>query len=325
MSSEIIVSGVTFPNYIVKALPTIPSLSTLRFFGSGFDGVNGNRVPGGPTLVNVMNGPIVSSAYSTFGAVNVQAMATATETSGSVSSLTVTNGGTGYVLSPGVINVTGGSGTGASVTGATLSGGAITGFTGLVGGSGFVSNPGVTINGGNYATQNTQNPRTTAVLASGWTWFAVARSTAISGVQGMIFDDRVTTGGSIGFQGIFSYLVVSSNPTLRYAMGTSNADVTLSSAVSNWRCVACTYSGGSIGTMTTYDLTDNVSNAVSSPSGVGANNNSPQFGAGNYSGVNPITVDIAMGMVALTPLSSGTLTSIYASVKSLMARRGIVC
>ncbi len=65
---------------------------------------------------------------------------------GSVSSVTVTNGGTGYTSAP-TVNFTGGAGTGAAGT-ATIINGAVTAVTVNLGGSGYTSAPAVSFTGG---------------------------------------------------------------------------------------------------------------------------------------------------------------------------------
>ena len=62
---------------------------------------------------------------------------------GFITTIGVTNGGSGYVRPPGV-NITGGGGFGAMAS-ATISGGAVTGITVTNPGSGYTSAPTVTI------------------------------------------------------------------------------------------------------------------------------------------------------------------------------------
>jgi len=71
------------------------------------------------------------------------ATATCTEVGGSVTSVTLGTGGTGYLTAPQVFLI-GGGGTGAVVT-ATVSSGAVTGFTVVNGGTGYTSAPTVII------------------------------------------------------------------------------------------------------------------------------------------------------------------------------------
>jgi hypothetical protein len=47
MTTQHVISGVTFPNPIAIALPAIAGLQVLAFFGTGGDGINTNRAPGG--------------------------------------------------------------------------------------------------------------------------------------------------------------------------------------------------------------------------------------------------------------------------------------
>jgi hypothetical protein len=65
---------------------------------------------------------------------------------GSVKSITVTAGGSGYTSAP-TVTITGGGGTGATAT-ATISGGAVTGITVTASGSGFKTAPSVSLTGG---------------------------------------------------------------------------------------------------------------------------------------------------------------------------------
>lgn len=74
---------------------------------------------------------------------SVQATATATVLTFSVSSITVTNPGMNYYVTP-TVTISGGGGSGATAT-ATISGGQITGITVTSGGSGYTSTPTVTI------------------------------------------------------------------------------------------------------------------------------------------------------------------------------------
>lgn len=76
------------------------------------------------------------------GAAGTTATGTATETSGAVTAVTVTNGGAGYLAAP-TVSFSGGGGTGAAAT-ATISGGVVTGVTVTSGGTGYTSNPSVT-------------------------------------------------------------------------------------------------------------------------------------------------------------------------------------
>lgn len=69
-----------------------------------------------------------------------------TSTAGSVNSLTVIKGGSGYTSAP-TVAITGGGGTGATAT-AVISGGVVTSLTVTASGSGFTSTPTVTFSGG---------------------------------------------------------------------------------------------------------------------------------------------------------------------------------
>lgn len=78
----------------------------------------------------------------TIGAAGTQATGTAVVTANAVSSVTVTNGGSGYITGA-TVSFSGGGGTGATGT-PVVSGGVITGVTVTAGGSGYTSAPTVT-------------------------------------------------------------------------------------------------------------------------------------------------------------------------------------
>ena len=77
-------------------------------------------------------------------AFGTQAAATATLTSEAVSSISVGNGGAGYMQPPSVV-ISGGGGSGATAIAIINSSGVVTGFTVLTGGSGYTSTPTVTL------------------------------------------------------------------------------------------------------------------------------------------------------------------------------------
>ena len=56
----------SFSQSIGKELPSIPGLRSMCYFGSGYDGNNGNRVAGGPAPI-VLGSPVYSSNYVTVG------------------------------------------------------------------------------------------------------------------------------------------------------------------------------------------------------------------------------------------------------------------
>lgn len=331
MASELVISGVTFTSAISKALPTIPGLLSLGFFGSGFDGINTNRASGGPPFANLVNAPITQAAYKTIGTQNTYATATATISGGAVTGFTGLVGGAGYVTAPSV-KLIGGGGSGATVN-ATISGGVVTGFTGLVGGSGYTTAPGVFISGGNSSSIDTGVTRA-SVLAGGWSVGAVCRVPA-SGAESVILGDTNSTVNSAGFP--FKVGMQNANgfhsslPTLEAVGSAASRDdllIMLPSSATNWRFVALTYSGGATGTFNLYSLSDgltatpfvaaSISAAASQQIHLGNNalfegNSSAAFGA----------ADLAFSMVASGALSLLALQGIYASVKSILARRSI--
>ena len=89
-----------------------------------------------PQISLASDGTIYETSFSS----GSSASATATETAGAVTSITITAPGLQYMYPP-TINFTGGGGTGASATATINAFGQVTGYTGLVGGSGYASNP----------------------------------------------------------------------------------------------------------------------------------------------------------------------------------------
>lgn len=113
----------------------------------------------------------------------VQYEATATlATSGSVKSIPVSAGGTGYTNA--TVTITGGGGTGATAT-ATITDGAVTAITVTNGGSDYASSPGVTISGDGTGAQ-----ADTPVLG-----FAIESIEVTSGGSGFTTAPAVTIGG----------------------------------------------------------------------------------------------------------------------------------
>src|ERR1700722_18490825 len=64
MSVRKIIQGSTFQGFTSEP-PPIPGLAALSFLGTGFDGYNGNRVPGAPGYTNIGAGPAYSTNYCT--------------------------------------------------------------------------------------------------------------------------------------------------------------------------------------------------------------------------------------------------------------------
>jgi len=67
MPSTLTITGPTFTNYVVKALPTIPSLQSLAFFGTGGDGINTNRAAGGPAFSVLSGAPVYGTNFVSVG------------------------------------------------------------------------------------------------------------------------------------------------------------------------------------------------------------------------------------------------------------------
>jgi len=65
--SAFTIVGPTFSNSIGKALPAIPGLSTLVYFGTGGDAIETNRNPGGPALSVLSGTPVHSANYVSLG------------------------------------------------------------------------------------------------------------------------------------------------------------------------------------------------------------------------------------------------------------------
>lgn len=102
----------------------------------------------------------------------VAATATSAITSGAVSSISVTNGGTNYNNRP-FITLTGGGGTGATAE-ATVVNGVITAINVINGGSGYTSAPSVTVSGGALMSWNGIPYSTTAVEQGQYTYWSYA-------------------------------------------------------------------------------------------------------------------------------------------------------
>ena len=103
----------------------------------------------------------------------VVATGTATVTSGSVSSIAVTNGGTNYNNYP-IITVSGGGGSGATAVATVSAAGVITGITVTNGGSGYTSTPTVSITGGALMAWNGVPYSITAVQEGQYTYWSYA-------------------------------------------------------------------------------------------------------------------------------------------------------
>lgn len=99
-----------------------------------------------PIKVTALNNAGATSAMTAITPRSVdllRATATATITTGAVSSVTVTSGGSGYTTAP-AVTFSGGGGTGATAT-AVLTNGVVTSVTISAGGTGYTSAPTVTI------------------------------------------------------------------------------------------------------------------------------------------------------------------------------------
>lgn len=324
-----IISGVTFTNKIGAALPDIPGVLALGFFGSGGDGINTNRASGGPAFATIGNAPLISASYMSVGLFGVKATATANAPSGGqILGYTVTAGGSQYTQAPPSILISGGGGTSAAAT-ATVGGGAVTALTPSNNGSGYTTAPTVTLGGGNFSGMDSGVTRA-SVLAGGWSAIVVARVPS-AGAGSALVDDLVST-TSTGFNFLMQMRQLDglhgSGPTVSYYQGgTERLFHLLPSAATNWRMVGYTYSGGATGTATLYNLSENptpvtfisaaVSAAASQKMHFGPHTNSAP-GATN-------TADIAFGCVAAGVLSASFLqTQLAPAVKAILAQRNIV-
>jgi hypothetical protein len=64
MALEEVIAGVTFTGFATLP-PTISGLQALGIFGTGKDGKNTNRAPGGPAFVNLTNPPVFGTNFIT--------------------------------------------------------------------------------------------------------------------------------------------------------------------------------------------------------------------------------------------------------------------
>ena len=326
-------NGVRFSQNLAKALPPIPNLMLLTFFGSDYDGINSNRAPGGPDLLAPNNSPVMASNYATFNQIGLQATASATTSGGAFTGITVSNSGSLYTTPP---LVTCGAGPNmATAIGSIDNTGKVTGLTSVtVPGSGWTDASPVTITGGNYAFYDTQIARA-SILSTGWTWACVARSNSTAAANTLMTDAR----GASGYQ--YTMTLWNSNgtqagaPTLSLMEGeTSKAVVTLPSATTNWRFAALTYTGGTNGDFLLYSMTDNLNQAYSAPApGLTSGTQTVSVGAPGklYDGVIPgvsnafYSADVSFTMVCGAALSGSDLQTLYGSVQSILGRRHIVC
>jgi hypothetical protein len=332
MGSEIILSGVTFSNSIAKALPAIPNLQVLSFFGNSYDNININRVPGGPTLTPIGPAANYSSNAVNLGLNGITPTATAITSGGALTgaAIAIITPGSNLTSSP---FITVGSGVNAGLANGIISGGQLTGASIIAAGSGLSNASPVNVIGGNYSYFNTGLIRTSASLAAGWTYAAVVRVTNLTGVYSSIFTDDNGTSNGINYQLSMRNQdgANSSLPTLSLIEnGIFKQFITLPSSTAVYRFVAVTFSGGATGgVMNLYDLTDNLTAAPYNTPTLGfAGNETLLIGprgttVNNAGSTSNVPFDIAFAMVTSSPLSLISLQAIYASVKSSLARRVI--
>lgn len=327
MASELVLSGVTFSGSVAKALPVIPDLLALGFFGSGYDGINTNRAPGGPAFGSIGNVPIFSSNYLTVGPGVTASGWTITRSGNAVSAVSApTIGGTNYggTVAP-IFTFSGGGGSGASAT-PVVSGGAVTGFTSIVGGTGYTSDPTGSIFGGNISCLDLGTPRSD-LLTSGWTTALVCRVPA-SGGPCVLASDKVQSGNPIGFGILWKMQNVNTNhsstPTLSIDVAAQdNAWFSLLSSATQWRFVTLTYAGTGTGVFTMRSLSDDLSATYTNASLSAASSQQMHLGADPYGTSTQGNPDVAFAMQCGSVLDLTTQQNVYVSVKSLLARRGI--
>ena|GEM_PF-430558 len=152
--------------------------------------------------------PFVSFSGGTGGT-----SATATVTSGAVTSVAVNTGGSGYTSAPEVFIT--GVGTGATAT-ATVSGGAVTGITVTNGGSGYTSTPSVTFAGGGGS------PSAIATVVGN----AVTSLTLTSGGSGYTTPPTVTISTFGPGSGATATAVLSGNSVTKFTLGAGGSAYT---------------------------------------------------------------------------------------------------
>jgi hypothetical protein len=239
-----------FTQSIGKAITLPPNCRSMYFFGSGGDGSNVNRVPGGPAPL-VIGAPVYSASYVTVG-------------------------------------------------------------------------QGVGI--------DTQNQRNSTLLAAGWTWALVTRTTGSGALSAPTMTDTAAAGGTLPanttMTGIVQQNPGASNVYIESQAIGIKATLVLGSPCSNWHFLAQTYTGGATGTLSLAEYT-NVP-AGSTPAtfvavSLAAGLNSPMFGA-TGTGFNGYTymTDVAWGMVVQGPMLQTDLAAMAASIRPWLARRGIV-
>jgi hypothetical protein len=320
MTSQTVVSGVTFSNSISKTLPAIPGLMSLAFFGTAGDGLNGNRVPGGPVISAGGTAPVVSSGFVTAGSLGTNATLTLTMSGGTITGVTPVLPGTMYTSAPTVILTTAGTGGTGTVITATVAGGVVTGYTIVSGGTGYTSTPTAGCMGGNNSALDVGIPRTSGLVASGWTWGAIARTSNLNGITSQVMGDTQLAGAQYGGSG--AMLFTGSTNKLTFFVALSTATLTLPSALSAWRFIAGTYSGGMAGFPSVYSLSDNLVNAGVAAASVG-------LGASQrlYVGPGPVltssTEDVAAFFATSGALTQSQLQGLYGPLQAIMARRGI--
>lgn len=331
MATKTVLTGIDPELYLALDLPTIPGLLSLEWFGSGYDAINTNRVVGGPAL-SALGAPVAYAANAVkLGMNGTHATATPVVTDGQVVSYTITAGGSGYVAAP-QINILGG-GTGAIGTGVVVNGELI-GITPVELGSGYVQGTtSVTVRGGNMAALNLGIERSADLLTSGWSFGCVARVPSTG--QASVLVGNGTTGLNPANQMIMqnSNAFIGNVPTLELlTTGGSSSPrirVLMSTPATNYHFVGATYSGGATGTWNLYNLTDDQQGTPWVASSMTANVATWHYGpngtANAVEGLFSPQFEMPMGFFAGSVLSLSDFETLYASVRSIVARRGVTC
>jgi hypothetical protein len=239
---------------------------TVTFSGGGGSGAAAvAKVTGGVVTDVVVTSP--GTGYTSTPTIAIAGAggsgATATALRGFVSSLTVTNGGSGgklasitvgaggsgYLSAP-AVSITGGGGSGATAT-STVSGGVVTGITLTNVGSGYTSDPTVTLgsggSGGEATAHLSGNTVTSVAITNGGSGYTTAPVVTFSGGGGTgaagtaILSGGVITGVNITSGGAF----YKTAPTVKFSGG-SGATATATRAAGSYSSApTVSFSGGS--------------------------------------------------------------------------------
>jgi hypothetical protein len=180
---------------------------------------------------------------------------------------------------------------------------------------------------------DTNNPRDAAMLAAGWTWMAVAKTSyAGSNWAPIITDQNIAGAPQTGNEMGFGFLH-GSNRIVAFAAGiaTRSSIVLSQSIATNWHIFGYTVgAGGLIGaTATIWEFTENQA-GQGAPYTLTVNNTaqpamSPHIGVTSAeNALAQAPVDVAWAFVAQGVLSQAAMAALAAAVRTWLARRGIV-